>query len=132
MLKARLALSMAALGIASMPLAAQNIVADKLSQPQLMAAVKNASDNTVIELQGVKKTKAQWRAEEMARSKAMDPAKMKELERERNAQLEARNIQLDKEQNSRLEAENARATAKFKELARRQRETGSQNKDSHP
>lgn len=132
MLKARLALSMAALVVASMPLAAQNIVADKLSQPQLMAAVKNASDDTVIEFQGVKKTKAQWRAEEMARSKPTDPAKVKELERERNAQLEARNIQLDKEQNSRIEAENAQATAKFKELARRQRESGSQIKDSRP
>lgn len=132
MLKAKLALSMAALGFASMVPAAQTIVADKLSQPQLMAAVKNASDDTVIEFQGVKKTKAQWRAEEMARSKPMDPAKVKELERERNAQLEARNIQLGKEQDSRIEAENARATAKFKELARRQRETRSPNKDTRP
>jgi hypothetical protein len=128
----RLALSMAALGVASMPLAAQTIVADKLSQPQIMAAVKNASDDTVIEFQGVKKTKAQWRAEELARSKPTDPAKVKELERERNAQLEARNIQLDKEQDSRIEAENTAATAKFKELARRQRETVSPIRDTHP
>jgi hypothetical protein len=128
----RLVLSMAALGVASMALAAQTIVADKLSQPQLTAAVKNASDDTVIEFQGVKKTKAQWRAEEMARSKPTDPAKVKELERARNAQLEARNIQLDKEQDSRIEAENAAATAKFKELARHQSEMGSQVRDSHP
>lgn len=128
----RLALSMAALGVASMALAAQTIVADKLSQPQIMAAVKSASDDTVIEFQGVKKTKAQWRAEEMARSKPTDPAKVKELERERNAQLEARNAQLDKEQDSRIEAENTAATAKFKELARRQHETGSQIRDKHP
>jgi hypothetical protein len=128
----RLALSLAALGVASMSLSAQTIVADKLSQPQLMAAVKNASDDTVIEFQGVKKTKAQWQAEEKARSKPTDPAKVKELERERNAQLEARNIQLDKEQDSRIEAENTAATAKFKELARRQRGTGSQIKHTRP
>jgi hypothetical protein len=128
----RLALGMAALAVASMALAAQTIVADKLSQPQLMAAVKNASDDTVIEFQGVKKTKAQWRAEEVARSKPTDPAKVKELERKRNAQLEARNMQLDKEQDSRIEAENNAATAKFKELARHQRETGSQIRNSRP
>ncbi|GLQ45370.1 hypothetical protein GCM10007862_04210 [Dyella lipolytica] len=129
----RLALSMAALSVVSVAVAAQTtIVADKLSQPQIMAAVKNASDDTVIEFQGVKKTKAQWRAEEMARSKPTDTAKVKELERERNAQLEARNIQLDKEQDSRIEAENTAATAKFKELARRQRETKSQIKDTRP
>lgn len=128
----RLALSMASLGVASMALAAQTIVADKLSQPQIMAAVKNASDDTVIEFQGVKKTKAQWRTEEMARSKPTDQAKVKELERERNAQLEARNIQLDKEQDSRIQTENAAATAKFKELARRQRGTGSQIRGTGP
>lgn len=129
----RLALSMAALSVVSVAVAAQTtIVADKLSQPQIMAAVKNASDDTVIEFQGVKKTKAQWRAEEMARSKPTDTAKVKELERERNAQLEARNIQLDKEQDSRIEAENTAATAKFKELARRQRETGSPIRDTRP
>jgi hypothetical protein len=128
----RLALGMTALGVASMALAAQTIVVDKMSQPQLMAAVKNASDDTVIEFHGVKKTKAQWRAEEVARSKPTDPAKVKELERKRDAQLEARNIQLDKEQDSRLEAENNAAMAKFKELARHQHETGSQIRNSHP
>jgi hypothetical protein len=116
MLNTRILLCALGLVTATALHAGETIEVEKLAKPQLREAMKKAPDDTVFEFQGVKKTKAQWRSEERAKYKAMDPAKVKELERERNTKFVARQKELDDEQDARIEAQNAQTMAKFNEL----------------
>ena len=126
MLKTRILLCAISLA-ATAPLHGEvTIDVGKLTKTQLREAIKTAPDDAVIEFQGVKKTKAEWRSQERAKYRPMDPAKLKELERQRNAMVEARQKALDDEQDSRVEAENARTMVKFKELRLRQTANGRQ------
>ncbi len=95
---------------------AQVIRAEKLTKPQLRAVLKKAPDDAIIEFRGERKTKAQWRSEQVTKFRPMDAARLKALESEREAMVVRRQNQLDGEEVALVEAENARAMAKFSEL----------------
>lgn len=95
--------------------AGDTIDADKMSGQQLMAAIRAASDDTVIESGGVKKTKAQWRSDAAAQKKP-DASVYKALAERLNAKFEQTAKALQDEQDRKNAEENAKITKKFEDL----------------
>jgi len=116
MLKFRLFLCAICLAATS-PLHASPIIeVGKLTKAQLTSAIKNASDDTIIERDGVKATKAQWRSQLQARHKPLDMAKLKEFQDERRTQFEAAKKALQDEQDGLAAANNAEVKAEVDKL----------------
>jgi len=114
-------LLLSAINLAAMSVlhASEIIQVEKLTKTQLQAALKTASDDTIIESKGEKKTKAQWRLEAQAKFKPLDISKLKELADERKAKFEAAAKALQDEQDSRTAEQNAQVTKEFDELKSR-------------
>jgi hypothetical protein len=96
--------------------AAEAIQAEKLTQPQLAAALKGAPDETVIEYKGVSKPLAQWRSEFQATVKLPDPSLLKQLAAERQAKFDAAAKALQDQQDSDVATQNAQIDKEFDEL----------------
>jgi hypothetical protein len=86
---------------------------------QLNEAIQTASEDTVIEFQGQKKIKAQWRSDFQAKHKPLDISKLKELAAERKTKFEADAKALQAEQDSRIAEQNAQVAKEFDELRSR-------------
>src|ERR1700722_6869318 len=89
---------------------AEIIAAEKFDRPQLLKAIQGASDDTVIEMQGVSKTKAQWRSDFQAQHKPPDAAKLKEMEEQLQAKFEAAGKTLQDKQDRDIAEQNAKIT----------------------
>jgi flagellar biosynthesis/type III secretory pathway chaperone len=98
--------------------AGEVIEVEKLSKGQLDAALKSASDDTLIKYQGQTETKAQWRSAFQAKRKSA-MAKLKELEDERQARFESAAKALQDQQDRSIAEENAKVIKEFKELTSR-------------
>lgn len=86
----------------------------KLGKDQLKAALPAATDATVIEYHGQSKTRAQWRSVFQAQQDA-NMAKLKELQAESKAQLEAAAEALRDEQDKAIAEQNAEELKAFNE-----------------
>jgi hypothetical protein len=95
------------------------IEAEKLDRTQLLKAIKAASDDTIIQMQGVSKTKAQWQRDFKAQHNPPDPAKLKEMAGQRRAQFEAAAKALQDQQDRDIAAQNAKITKEFDALTSR-------------
>jgi hypothetical protein len=95
------------------------IEAEKLDRPQLLEAIKAASDNTVIEIQGVSKTKAQWRSDFKAQHKPPDAARLKEAAEQIKARFEAAAKALQDKQDRDIAEHNAKITKEFEAITSR-------------
>jgi hypothetical protein len=119
MLKTGISLFAISLASTSSLHAGQVIEVEKLSKAQLNEAIQTASEDTVIEFQGQKKTKAQWRSDFQAKHKPLDISKLKELAAERKTKFEADAKALQDEQDSRTAEQNAQVAKEFDELRSR-------------
>ena len=90
------------------------IETDKLGKDQLKAALQAATDDTVIEYHGQSKTRAQWRSVFQAQQDA-NMAKLKELQAESKAQLEAAAEALRDEQDKAIAQQNTEELKAFNE-----------------
>jgi hypothetical protein len=95
------------------------IEAEKLDRPQLLEAIKAASDDTVIEIQGVSKTKAQWRSDFKAQHKPPDAARLKEAAEQIKARFEAAAKALQDKQDRDIAEHNAKITKEFEAITSR-------------
>jgi hypothetical protein len=98
---------------------AETINAEKLDKAQLLKAIQAASDDTVIEIEGVSKTKAQWRSDFQAQHKPPDAAKLKEMATQLQAKLEAAAKALQDKQDRDIAEANAKITKEFEALTSR-------------
>lgn len=98
--------------------ATETIQVEKLSKAELQKALQAASDDTVIEIQGQSKTKAQWRSEWQAAAN-LAFAKRKEAVAAAKAKFDAAAKALTDEQDKAIAEENARVDAEFEHLKSR-------------
>ena len=98
--------------------AGQTIEVEKLSKAESQKALQAASDDTVIEINGQSKTKAQWRSEWQAAAK-LALEKHKEATAAAKARFDAAAKALKDEQDKAIAEENARVNAEFEQLKSR-------------
>jgi hypothetical protein len=98
--------------------AAEIIEVEKLSKTDLLTALQRASDDTVIEIHGQSKTKAQWRSEFQATQKhALE--KQKEATAAAQANFNAARRALQDQQNAAIAKQNAETEKEYDELTAR-------------
>jgi len=95
------------------------IEAEKFDRPQLLKAIQAALDDTVIEMQGVSKTKAQWQHDFEAQHKPPDAAKLKATADQLRAKFEAAAEALQDKQDRDIAEQNAKITKEFDALTSR-------------
>jgi aspartate/methionine/tyrosine aminotransferase len=95
------------------------IEAEKLDQAQLKKAIEAASDDSVIEIQGVSKTKAQWRSDFLANPKLPDAVKLKEMANELQAKFDAAAKALQDKQDRDIAEQNSKTAKEFNALTSR-------------
>lgn len=95
--------------------AAETIQVEKLSKDELQKALQEAPDDTVIEIRGQSKTKAQWRSEWQAAVK-LALERHKEAAAAAEAKFDAAAKALEDEQDKAIAEENARVDAEFEQL----------------
>jgi hypothetical protein len=95
------------------------IEAEKLDRPQLLEAIKAASDDAVIKIQGVSKTKAQWQSDFKAQHQPPDAARLKEMAAQRQARFEAAAKALQDKQDRDIAEHNAKITKEFEAITSR-------------
>jgi hypothetical protein len=96
--------------------AGATIEADKLSKADLLTALQATSDDTVIEIHGQSKTKAQWRSEFQAtRARALE--KQKEAAAAAQARFDAARKALQDEQDVAIAKQNAETEKEFEALS---------------
>jgi hypothetical protein len=100
--------------------AAETIQVEKLTNAQLQEALKAAPDDTIIDYQGIQKTKAQLRSELQAQHKPFDPEKTKEAADQSQAKFQAAAKALNDQQDAAVAAENAAVDAEFEKLKARE------------
>jgi hypothetical protein len=98
--------------------AGETIQVEKLSKAELQKALQAAPDDTVIEIQGQSKTKAQWRSEWQAAAK-LALEKQKAAAATAKAKFDAAAKALEDEQDKAIAEENARVDAEFEQLKSR-------------
>lgn len=99
--------------------AGQVIETEKLPADQVKQALLAASDDTVVEIGGQSKTKAEWRSYFQAQRKPPDAAKVQQAAAERKAQFDAVAKALQDQQDSANAAQNAQSEKDFEELKSR-------------
>ncbi len=100
--------------------ASEAIRVEKITAAQLQAAIRAASDDTVIEYQGQSKTKAQWRAAWQAANKPYDPAKQQQLAADRQVQFQTAAKALQDVQDQAVAKQNAEVDKDFNDLKSQQ------------
>jgi hypothetical protein len=95
------------------------IEAEKFDRPQLLKAIQAASDDTVIEMQGVSKTKAQWQRDFKAQHQPPDAAKLKDTAEQLQAKFKAAGKALQDKQDRDIAEQNAKITKEFDALTSR-------------
>jgi hypothetical protein len=98
---------------------AEIIEADKLDKAQLLQAIQAASDDTVMEFQGVRKTKAQWRSDFQAQHKPPDAAQLRQMADQLQAKFDAAAKALQEKQDRDIAEQNAKITKEFNSLTAR-------------
>jgi len=98
--------------------AAETIEVEKLSKADLVKALEAASDDTVIEVHGQSKTKAQWRSEFQAtQTRALE--KQKEAVAAAQANFNAARKALQDQQGAAIAKQNAETEKEYDELTSR-------------
>jgi hypothetical protein len=92
------------------------IETEKLPKDQVQQALQAASDDTVIEIRGQSKTKAEWRSEFLAKYNPPDAAKLQALAAERKAKFEVAAKAFQDQQDQELAKQNAEVMKEFEEL----------------
>lgn len=98
---------------------AEIIDAEKLDKAQFQEAIQAASDDTVIKIVGVSKTKAQWRGDFQAQHKPPDATKLKEMETQLQANFEVAAKALQDKQDHDIAEQNVKITKEFDALTSR-------------
>ena len=93
------------------------IETEKLPKDQVQQALQAASDDTVIEIRGQSKTKAEWRSEFLAKYNPPDAAKLQgATQAERKAKFEVAAKAFQDQQDQELAKQNAEVMKEFEEL----------------
>ncbi len=90
---------------------------EKLPKDQVQQVLQAAPDDTVIEIQGQSKTKAEWRNEFQTKYNPPDAAKLQALAAERTAKFEVAAKAFQDQQDQALAKQNAEVMKEFDELA---------------
>lgn len=116
MLRTALLLCIISLAATSTLQAGQVIETEKLPKDQVLQALQAASDDTVIEIRGQSKTKAEWRSEFQAKYNPPDAAKLQALAAERKTKFDAAAKAFQDQQDQKLAKQNAEVMKEFEEL----------------
>jgi hypothetical protein len=99
--------------------AGDTIETEKVDAAQLQQKLQGAADDTVIEIQGVSKSKAQWRADFRAEHGFPNGATLKEMADHLPANFETAAKTLQERQDRNIVEQNARLTREFNALTSR-------------
>jgi hypothetical protein len=116
----RMLLLLAMCSIATTTLhAGETIETEKVDAAQLQQKLQGAADDTVIEIQGVSKSKAQWRADFRAEHSFPNDATLKEMADHLQSDFEAAAKVLQEKQDRKIVEQNAKITKEFNALTSR-------------
>jgi hypothetical protein len=101
------------------PMAGETIKVESVDKARLQDVLKAAPDDAAIEVNGVTKTKAEWRDEIRAKRKPVDPEQRKAIEAAAKARFDADAKALQDQQDKAAAEQNAKVDAEFEALKAR-------------
>ena len=99
--------------------AADVIATEKLPTDRAEQAIWAASDDTIIEIRGQSKTKAEWRSEFQAKYQPPDAAKLQAIAAEQKAKFESAQKAFNDQKDQDIATQNAAVMKEFEELKAR-------------
>ena len=99
--------------------AADVIETEKLPTDRAEQAIRAASDDTIVEIRGQSKTKAEWRSEFQAKHQPPDAAKLKAIAAEQKAKFESAQKAFNDQKEQDIATQNAEVMKEFEELKAR-------------
>jgi hypothetical protein len=104
--------------LAAGPLRAADVIAvEKLPPKQVAQAIQAASDDTVIEINGQSKTKAQWRSDFQAGVSQLNAVKLQQMSSQAQAKFAADAKALQDQQDAAIAKQNAETEKEFEALS---------------
>lgn len=115
----KIGIILCAMGLVAVgPLHAAGMIAvEKLPADQVAQAIQAASDDTVIEINGQSKTKAQWRSDLEANISQLNAAKLQQIGDQAEAKFTADAKALQDQQDAAIAKQNAQTEKEFQALS---------------